>query len=206
MDSRAFRINWLSKISNIFEIDRPDVIKWKLALIKDVIKDVPSEIPIHYIPADLTLPWVDKMKDKGFDKTKSTLWIVEGLLYYFTPEQALALMKEIEENSIKNSMLLIDVVNGEEQKAVSFRSSVDDPENYFKQFDFQAKVYQPGDLEVNYGRFLRPFPPRNTSSLTLSSSSLSDSSSSSLSSLTTTTTTGTADIRRAYLVSAIKIS
>jgi len=100
MDSRSFRIDWRSKISNIFEIDRNDVIKWKLELIKQMT-DVPSKIPIHYIAADLTLPWIEKIKEKGFDQTKSTLWIVEGLLYYFTSEQAFELMKEIEKNSIK---------------------------------------------------------------------------------------------------------
>jgi len=98
-------------------------------------------------------------------------------------------------------MLLIDVVNSEEQKAVSFRSSVDNPENYFKQFNFEAKVYQPGDSQVNYGRFLRPFPSRNiSSSLSLVSDTASSTSS------TISSSTPTTDIRRAYLVSALKIS
>ena len=72
----------------------------------------------------------------------------------------------VNELSAEGSSLCIDLINGKEKEACSFRSSVDHPESWIAslggeghRWDTQVAI-QPGDEVANYGRFSRPFPPR----------------------------------------------
>ena len=38
--------------------------------------------------------WMRKLREKGFDHTRPTVWMLEGLLYYLTPEFASAVVRE----------------------------------------------------------------------------------------------------------------
>jgi len=154
MDTRPIRLNWLAK-TMIYEIDKVEVIEWKQKL----LKDIPSQCTIKYIAADLTKPWAHLLTD--FDKNQPSIWIIEGLLYYLTPTENDILLKTIANLCAPGSWIGLDVVNTEECQAVSFRSAVDSPEEYFHQYNFKAEVVQPGDNSVHYGRFTRTLPQRD---------------------------------------------
>ena len=108
------------------------------------------------------------------DPSQPTAWIVEGLLYYLDETQATTLMQTLDKLSAEGSSLCIDLINSKEREACSFRSSVDNPEDWIaagwtgshssspspnNTWETDV-VLQPGDEGANYGRFLRPFPPR----------------------------------------------
>ena len=48
------------------------------------------------VSADLSLPdWVDKLADAGYDRTKPSLWLLEGLIGYLTESEATLLLTRI---------------------------------------------------------------------------------------------------------------
>ncbi len=61
------------------------------------------------VPADLLSPgWADRLVDAGFDVTRPTAWLVEGLLVYLTAEEAAALLSTVGELSAPGSRLALE--------------------------------------------------------------------------------------------------
>ena len=99
----------------------------------------------------------------------------KGLTHFFI--QVHKLMTTIDDLSAQGSYICMDLINTLEKEACSFRSGVDNPEAWVANGWRNAAtttptttptpsywkvecVRQPGDEGANYGRFLRPFPPR----------------------------------------------
>lgn len=183
MDTRAYRLPWPSG-THVFELDRPSVVAWKAAQLTAAAVDLRSSgVAVHSAGVDLTDPaWVTALTALPFDPTRPTLWIVEGLLYYFSPAHVTALLANITSLSAAGSRLVADVVNEAERAAVSFRSAVAHPHvlTDAKAGDLKGwrllvppqspvaatpngegtDVVQPGDMWcANHGRWTRPFPP-----------------------------------------------
>ncbi len=105
-DTRAYRIGELKNV-HVFEIDHPDTIKVK----KDKINEIFGFIPAHvtYVPADLEVEKLDqRLAESGYDKTKKTLFVMEGLIYYLPPEAADDLLSFIVHSSGKESAVIFD--------------------------------------------------------------------------------------------------
>jgi len=159
MDSRAFRLPWPA-FTTAFEIDRVDVTQFKQSLVATF---PPCGVTSHYLSADLSVEGActSALTSAGFLVTCPTIWIIEGLLYYLSSPNVDALLAEVARLSSRGSSVIADVVNEAERAAVSFRSSVDYPEHFFRRFGFEPRVVlQPGEEGANYSRFLRPFPSR----------------------------------------------
>ena len=105
-DTRAYRIEELKNV-HVFEIDYPDTIKVK----KDKIKEIFGFIPAHvtYVPADLEVEKLDqRLAESGYDKTKKTLFAMEGLIYYLPSEAVDDLLSFIVHSSGKGSAAVFD--------------------------------------------------------------------------------------------------
>ena len=105
-DTRAYRIGELKNV-HVFEIDHPDTIKVK----KEKINEIFGFIPDHviYVPADLEVEKIDqKLAESGYDKTKKTLFAMEGLIYYLPPEAVDDLLSFIVHSSGKESAVVFD--------------------------------------------------------------------------------------------------
>lgn len=70
------------------------------------------------VAADLEDPsWVKTLADAGFDRSKPTVWIAEGLLMYLAPQRAQELLQEMAQASASGSALITvsvteDVIKG----------------------------------------------------------------------------------------------
>ena len=68
--------------------------------------------------------WMRKLREKGFDHTRPTVWMLEGLLYYLTPEFASAVVRECADASARGSYIVASCVNNSSlYRAISNSSS-----------------------------------------------------------------------------------
>lgn len=108
-DTKAYRIEGLDKIK-VFEVDTPHTITMK----KDKIKEIFGLLHDHviYVSADLEVEKLGQVLMKeGYDKHKKTLFVLEGLIYYLSPETVDDLLSFIVQNSPKSSSIVFDYGN-----------------------------------------------------------------------------------------------
>jgi methyltransferase (TIGR00027 family) len=79
LDSRAYRLQWPDE-TTIFELDRQQVLDFKREVLAGHGAQPNAER--REVAVDLREDWQQALQDKGFDATKPSAWIVEGLLIY----------------------------------------------------------------------------------------------------------------------------
>jgi methyltransferase (TIGR00027 family) len=105
-DTRAHRMECLKKI-RVFEVDHPGTQEMKI----DVIKKIFGRLSDHvvYVPVDLTTEDLSfKLLENEYDKSKKTLFLMEGLLYYLSPSVVDGILSFIVRSSCKGSNILFD--------------------------------------------------------------------------------------------------
>ncbi|MGB3483467.1 MAG: class I SAM-dependent methyltransferase [Mycobacterium sp.] len=79
LDSRAYRLDWPAG-TDVFEIDQPLVLEYKSATLAR--HGVTAKARRHEVPVDLRFDWPAALTAAGFDATRPTAWLAEGLLMY----------------------------------------------------------------------------------------------------------------------------
>ncbi|ORV19579.1 class I SAM-dependent methyltransferase [Mycobacterium celatum] len=79
LDSRAYRLPWPGG-TTIFELDQPQVLEFK----REVLAEHGAEPKVERreVAIDLREDWPQALRDSGFDPSKPSAWIAEGLLIY----------------------------------------------------------------------------------------------------------------------------
>jgi methyltransferase (TIGR00027 family) len=83
LDTRAYRLPWPQE-AVVFEIDQPQVIEFKSGLLESLGAHPAAHR--RAVSIDLRDDWPKALRDNGFDPTKPTAWIAEGLLIYLPPD------------------------------------------------------------------------------------------------------------------------
>ena len=83
LDTRAYRLPWPPE-AVVFEIDQPQVIEFKSGVLESLGAHPAADR--RAVPIDLRDDWPEALRDSGFDPTKPTAWIAEGLLIYLPPD------------------------------------------------------------------------------------------------------------------------
>ncbi len=105
-DTRAYRIEGLKKI-NVFEIDQPDTISAKVEKIKEIFGSLPGHVT--YVPVDLDADSLSqRLAKNGYDCSKKTLFVMEGLIYYLPQDAVDGLFSFIAHNSGRGSAVIFD--------------------------------------------------------------------------------------------------
>lgn len=105
-DTRAYRIEGLKKIK-VFEVDHPNTQNLKTETIKKIFGSLPDHVV--YVPVDLAAEdFGQKIQDTGYDQSKKTLFLMEGLLCYLPPKFVDEILSFIRMNSGKGSVILFD--------------------------------------------------------------------------------------------------
>lgn len=108
-DTRAYRIEGLKKLK-VFEVDHPSTQSFKTRKIKEIFGSVPDHVV--YVPADFEKElFAQKLFEGGYDSSKRTLFIMEGLTMYIPPNAVVETLKFIIENSGKGSRVLFDYIH-----------------------------------------------------------------------------------------------
>ena len=82
LDTRAFRLSWPSE-TQVYELDLPEVLDAK----EDVIKAAGAKASCERrtIRVDLSQEtWPEALLDAGYWPERSSVWLIEGLLFYLT--------------------------------------------------------------------------------------------------------------------------
>lgn len=83
LDTRAYRLPWPPD-AVVFEIDQPQVIEFKSSVLAN--QGAAAAADHRTVAIDLRDDWSTALRDSGFDPTRPTAWIAEGLLIYLPPE------------------------------------------------------------------------------------------------------------------------
>ncbi len=79
LDSRAYRLPWPAG-TTVFELDRPQVLDFKREVLTG--HGVQPRAERREVAVDLRDDWSRALQDNGFDATRPSAWIAEGLLIY----------------------------------------------------------------------------------------------------------------------------
>ncbi len=79
LDSRAFRLPWPDG-TTVFELDQPQVLGFKSYVLSQ--RGIRPTAERREVAVDLREDWPRALRDAGFDPTRPSAWIAEGLLIY----------------------------------------------------------------------------------------------------------------------------
>lgn len=85
LDSRAYRLPWPAG-TTVYEIDQPEVIAFKTATLAEIGAAPTAEL--RTVGIDLREDWPAALQASGFDPSKPTAWLAEGVLIGFLPPDA----------------------------------------------------------------------------------------------------------------------
>jgi methyltransferase (TIGR00027 family) len=108
LDTRAYRLSWPPD-AVVFEIDQPQVIQFKSAVLSDL--GATAAAGHRSIEIDLRDDWPTALRNSGFDSAQPTAWIAEGLLIYLPAEAQDRLFDNITELSAPGSRLATEHMN-----------------------------------------------------------------------------------------------
>jgi methyltransferase (TIGR00027 family) len=122
-DTRAYRIAGLDTNVRVFEVDHPDTQDRKKAKIREIFGELTGHIvyvPVDFESDDLTR----QLEGAGYLRSKKTLFVLEGVVYYITESAVRATLSCIARNSGKGSSVLFDylpesVVSGTNPREVA---------------------------------------------------------------------------------------
>jgi methyltransferase (TIGR00027 family) len=103
LDSRAYRLGLPTDL-RLFEIDQAAVLKFKAEVLdRRHARPTCQRIPLI---ADVTGGLAEPLQASGFDPSKPTLWVAEGLLMYLTRHTADRLLADVTGLSAPNSRIV----------------------------------------------------------------------------------------------------
>jgi methyltransferase (TIGR00027 family) len=83
LDARAYRLDWPAGMT-VYEIDQPAVIEFKTSTLEGLGAQPTADL--RTVALDLREDWPTALKAAGFDTSKPSAWIAEGLYGYLPPE------------------------------------------------------------------------------------------------------------------------
>jgi methyltransferase (TIGR00027 family) len=107
LDARAYRLAWPADMT-VFEIDQPQVIAFKSATLAEL--GAAPTAQLRTVAVDLRNDWPKALADAGFDKSRPTAWIAEGLFGYLPPEAQDRLLDNITARSADGSRLACEAI------------------------------------------------------------------------------------------------
>ncbi|MCX4903570.1 SAM-dependent methyltransferase [Streptomyces sp. NBC_00878] len=109
LDTRAYRLDWPAG-THVFEVDLPAVHAFKARVLAG---RTPGTARRTAVTADLLGAWREALLTAGFDPSRPTAWLCEGLLYYLDPEAVERLVGTVGELSAPGSTLGAECLNAD---------------------------------------------------------------------------------------------
>ncbi len=107
LDARAYRLDWPTDMT-VFEVDQPEVIAFKTKTLADLGATPTTDRGT--VAIDLRNDWPAALVEAGFDRSRPTAWIAEGLLGYLPPEAQDRLLDNISALSADGSRLATEAI------------------------------------------------------------------------------------------------
>ena len=100
LDSRAYRLSWPAG-TVVYEVDQPAVIEFKTTTLAGLGAEPTADR--RAVAVDLRDDWPAALERAGFDRTRPTAWIAEGLLGYLPADAQDRLLDRITAQSVPGS-------------------------------------------------------------------------------------------------------
>lgn len=160
-DTRAYRIEELENVK-VFEVDHPDTQRFKVQKIKEIFGSIPEHVV--YVPVDFESQTLGKeLFNGGYNRSLRTLFIMEGLIMYITPESVSETLKYIVGNSGKGSAIIFDYFPESVIKGTNKLKIAQDIRNFAIQ---QGEPLRFGIKEGELKKFLSKFGFSNIKNVT----------------------------------------
>ena len=105
LDTRAFRLHWPDDV-RLFELDLPELFAFKERVL--ATQNASPRCDRRVVPADLRSDWSTPLRAAGFEPSRLTTWVAEGLLVYLSRVDAERLLTVVRDFSARGSRLSFD--------------------------------------------------------------------------------------------------
>ncbi len=113
LDSRAYRLDWPDG-SVVYEIDLPKVLQYKADTL--ATHGAAPVVDRRPVPVDLRHDWPRALRDAGFDETRPTAWLAEGLLPFLPAAAQEAMFASIDALSGSGSRVAVEIFGADREK------------------------------------------------------------------------------------------
>jgi methyltransferase (TIGR00027 family) len=110
LDSRAFRLDW-PPMTTLYELDAPKVLTFKNQVLID--QGARTHCVHRAVAVDLRDDWALALLEAGFDPSRRTVWLAEGLLPFLSDEARVRLFSQVHQLSLAGSRVAADHVRGD---------------------------------------------------------------------------------------------
>ena len=114
LDTRPQRLSWPEGTA-VFEIDQPLVLQFKEQVLRE--QGATASCEHHPIETDLRDDWPSALLEAGFDRTRPSAWLAEGLLGYLPADAEARLLHTLHEFSAPGSRVALECYTDLEQLA-----------------------------------------------------------------------------------------
>jgi methyltransferase (TIGR00027 family) len=172
MDARAFRLAW-PEDTTVYEVDHRALLDEKQRRLSRL--GAQPVVQRREVRADLAQDWVPELTRAGFARRRPTLWVIEGLLFFLTEEQAATLLEVIASASAPGSWLALDMLSKQslrspitrsflaalERDGIPWRFGTDEPAGFLAASGWRLReLKEPGEPGVGEKRWPYPVHPR----------------------------------------------
>ncbi|MBS9536164.1 class I SAM-dependent methyltransferase [Mycobacterium sp. M1] len=105
LDSRAYRLSWPDE-TVIFELDQPQVLAFKSYALSQ--RGIRPRAERREVAVDLREDWEEALNRSGFDPSRPSAWIAEGLLIYLPADAQEQLFTGIDALAARGSHLAVE--------------------------------------------------------------------------------------------------
>ena len=113
LDSRAYRLDWPTG-TVVYEIDLPKVLEYKAETLAG--HGAAPAADRRPVAVDLRHDWPQALRDTGFDTTRPTAWLAEGLLPFLPGAAQEAMFTSIDMLSGSGSQVAVEIFGVDEEK------------------------------------------------------------------------------------------
>jgi methyltransferase (TIGR00027 family) len=106
LDSRAYRLDWPAD-TTVYEIDQPKVLEYKANTLESL--GAAPKAKRCAVAVDLRDDWPSALTNAGFNRTRPTAWLAEGLLPYLPAESQDRLFEMVTALSAPGSQVAVEV-------------------------------------------------------------------------------------------------
>jgi methyltransferase (TIGR00027 family) len=159
LDTRAFRLSWPAGTS-VFELDQPQVFAHKEAVLE--ASGATATCDRRVVEADLRVDWPRALVASGFDQSRPTVWVAEGLMFYLPEVAVRGLLDDASHLSAHGSHLVADFMSATPGPPQQFKDlfaslgapfvfATDDPAALVRSQGWDAEVLSLADVAHRLG-------------------------------------------------------
>lgn len=175
MDTRPYRLRWPDRVT-VYELDHSALLTEKRGRLNRL--QASAAVNVVEVSVDLADDWLPTLRGHGFDSSRPSLWVAEGLLFFLTEDQAGTLLDTMAAASAWASRLVVDLTSAAllhhpltqgflgalRADGTPWRFGTDDPITFLRDHGWVVEdLKQPGEPGAGEGRWPYGIPPAEVS-------------------------------------------